>query len=514
LSESNIESIVINIEELYKKYTRHDVNSNLTNLILNTISSKSTLLDQFVIVYATLIASLYKIIGIDFCAYLVQNLIEEFENFYKKYNNNDLNNFQDLENQGGKECLNLIVLTSELYNFQVISCVLVYDLIKMFISNINELNVELLLKFIKSSGYQLRQDDPLALKEIIQQVQVEVNKKDLKKLGSRTKFMIEKITELKNNRLKQQTAISSVESVLRMKKFLANLNKKMHVQATEPLRVRKWWLVGSSWTANLVDDPSTSTSTIKKNDTKSDDSFNKEFFKLAEQHKMNTEVRKGIFVILMSSEDYIDAYERLMKFNQKESHKREIPRILLYCCGNRLCKSDHSFKITFQYCLWDFLRECGENNVGGLGLIKSSLLNKESESTEKVPLRKLVNYSKLYAFLISGGNLSIMILKTVSFTSLKQRTIIFFQLLFSQIVIFSQQNNDHNKKHNIKVLGNIFIKSISNPSLAKGIMFFLSNFVKKGEILEDQSEKELVEWGCGIIKEIITTNKVKIVEEI
>ncbi|CAJ0887051.1 16720_t:CDS:2, partial [Entrophospora sp. SA101] len=293
LSESNIESIVINIEELYKKYTRHDVNSNLTNLILNTISSKSTLLDQFVIVYATLIASLYKIIGIDFCAYLVQNLIEEFENFYKKYNNNDLNNFQDLENQGGKECLNLIVLTSELYNFQVISCVLVYDLIKMFISNINELNVELLLKFIKSSGYQLRQDDPLALKEIIQQVQVEVNKKDLKKLGSRTKFMIEKITELKNNRLKQQTAISSVESVLRMKKFLANLNKKMH---------GKWWLVGSSWTANLVDDPSTSTSTIKKNDTKSDDSFNKEFFKLAEQHKMNTEVRKGIFVILMSSE--------------------------------------------------------------------------------------------------------------------------------------------------------------------------------------------------------------------
>ncbi|CAJ0758903.1 10060_t:CDS:2, partial [Entrophospora sp. SA101] len=163
------------------------------------------------------------------------------------------------------------------------------------------------------SGYQLRQDDPLALKEIIQQVQVEVNKKDLKKLGSRTKFMIEKITELKNNRLKQQTAISSVESVLRMKKFLANLNKKMHVQATEPLRVSlediqsvetkgKWWLVGSSWTANLVDDPSTSTSTIKKNDTKSDDSFNKEFFKLAEQHKMNTEVRKGIFVILMSSE--------------------------------------------------------------------------------------------------------------------------------------------------------------------------------------------------------------------
>ena len=89
----------------------------------------------------------------------------------------------------------------------------------------------------------------------------------------------------------------------------------------------------------------------------------------------------------------------------------------------------------------------------------------------------------------------------------------FFQLLFSQIIILSQQSNENNKKHNTKALENIFLKSISNPLLAKGIMFFLSNFVKKGEILEDQSEKELVEWGCEIIKEIITVNRAKAVKE-
>ena len=51
----------------------------------------------------------------------------------------------------GKECLNLVVLISELYNFQVISCVLIYDLIRdLLVADVTELNVELLLKMTRS----------------------------------------------------------------------------------------------------------------------------------------------------------------------------------------------------------------------------------------------------------------------------------------------------------------------------------------------------------------------------
>ena len=79
--------------------------------------------------------------------------------------------------------------------------------------------------------------------------------------------------------------------------------------------------------------------------------------------------------------------------------------------SQKLCEYDHSFKITFQYCLWDFLRECGENDIGGLELVK----NVPSTTTvEKVPLRRIVNLSKLYALLLTGGQLSVIILK-VSF---------------------------------------------------------------------------------------------------
>lgn len=52
----------------------------------------------------------------------------------------------------GKECMNMMVLISELYNFQVVSCVLAYDVIRdLLADSITELNVELLLKITRST---------------------------------------------------------------------------------------------------------------------------------------------------------------------------------------------------------------------------------------------------------------------------------------------------------------------------------------------------------------------------
>jgi nucleolar MIF4G domain-containing protein 1 len=54
----------------------------------------------------------------------------------------------------GKECSNLIVLLSELYNFQVISCLLIYDLIRGLLDGeLTEFKVELLLKIVRSKLY-------------------------------------------------------------------------------------------------------------------------------------------------------------------------------------------------------------------------------------------------------------------------------------------------------------------------------------------------------------------------
>lgn len=82
LSEQNIATILTSIEELYRSQRRNglwvqhikysctedavDVTTTLTRLIIDGISSHSTLLDAFVVVHATLVASLHKIVGVDF----------------------------------------------------------------------------------------------------------------------------------------------------------------------------------------------------------------------------------------------------------------------------------------------------------------------------------------------------------------------------------------------------------------------------------------------------------------
>ena len=114
------------------------------------------------------------------------NVVSSYEHHYNTIASATVD--EAITDLAGKECSNLIVLLSELYNFQAISCVLIYDMIRTLLSTeLSEFVVELLLKLLRSryrcldpslwltgfedSGQQLRQDDPSALKDIVQIVQ-------------------------------------------------------------------------------------------------------------------------------------------------------------------------------------------------------------------------------------------------------------------------------------------------------------------------------------------------------
>ena len=80
-------------------------------------------------------AALFRIVGLDFAAHLVQTLIEQFDQIYIKQ---------------GKDCLNLVIFLSELYNFGVVGAALVYDLIRVFLDKLSDFDTELLLKVVQS----------------------------------------------------------------------------------------------------------------------------------------------------------------------------------------------------------------------------------------------------------------------------------------------------------------------------------------------------------------------------
>jgi hypothetical protein len=122
----------------------------------------------------------------------------------------------------------------------------------------------------------------------------------------RTKFMVETIINLKNNRAKAATSSSVLtsEATVRMKRFLGKLNERGLRSGGEPLRVTlhdirkvrekgKWWLVGASWKNDDV-----SFEPVKSNSREEEDAL----LTLAREQRMNTEIRRAVFIALMGSE--------------------------------------------------------------------------------------------------------------------------------------------------------------------------------------------------------------------
>jgi nucleolar MIF4G domain-containing protein 1 len=180
----------------------------------------------------------------------------------------------------------------------------------------------------------------------------------------------------------------------------------------------KWWLVGAAWGGDpLLDRRQDLTKQPKGQPEETT------LLKLARKQGMNTQVRQSIFMVLMSSDDYVDACNQLSQLNLTEIQQREIIRVLVHCSSNEkaynpyytlicqhLCGTSHSHKITLQYCLWDFLRELGENKVGGFEVIKNTDLD-DDMGGRKVSLQKQRNLSKAFGWWFAKDSLGIAALK-------------------------------------------------------------------------------------------------------
>jgi len=131
----------------------------------------------------------------------------------------------------------------------------------------------------------------------------------------------------------------------------------------------------------------------------------------------------------------VDACERLGQLNLTEVQQREIVRILLHCCGNEkvynpyytlvcqeLCRFSHSHKITLQFCLWDFIRELGESNVGGIELLKRQNEVGFSSEGKNITRSRLKNTARAYSWWVAKDCCSLAIFKPVNFTVLKDQT--------------------------------------------------------------------------------------------
>lgn len=132
----------------------------------------------------------------------------------------------------------------------------------------------------------------------------------------------------------------------------------------------KWWIVGSAWTGK------SSNNNVEETKKTSKEDFSEKLLELARAQRMNTDTRRNIFCIIMSAEDYMDAFEKLLRLGLKNQQEREIIHVLLHCClqekqynpyygilAQKFCDYDRKYQMTIKCSVWDKLKALKEHST-------------------------------------------------------------------------------------------------------------------------------------------------------
>ncbi|KAI5948825.1 SGD1 [Candida theae] len=519
LSEANISSIVNEVQNLFMSHPRQVVNEQLTNIIIDGVIQQGRLLDTFVYLHACLVAAIYRLQGVEFGAHFIQTLVEKFEQFNQKNNKKT-------------EASNLISLLSSVYLFHLLSSKVLYDLVRELITNLNENNADLLLRLIRSSGNQMRTDDPSSLKDIIILLNEKYAKLSTDCKTSRIQFLIDTISALKNNKMKVLNEGNHQLSI-RLKKFLGSINNN---KGGDPIQVSlddihnvntrgKWWLVGSAWKGNdELSKPSADSNELEVNDIL--DAAEPNWLELAKAQRMNTDIRRAVFISIMSATDFVDARTKLDKLALKRAQEREIPKVLIHCTtiepswnpyyavlANNLCDT-HSFRKTFQFMLWDLIKELDggdydDEEVNVLGI---------NDDDEETKLKKILNLGRFYGYLLAEDSLPLHSLKTINFLTSSADTTLFIEVLLvtfldhigkkarknqlgAGVVVDKYSRNDN--LFDDRVLVERVIKAKDQITLLRGLQYFLQEKIKDSDFVTKEKQRIRVDWGVDAMFDVI-----------
>ena len=474
LSNQTLESVSKSLSKLYATYPFHDVNECLWKNIQNACIPPHMIMSGLIPLYIGAMAGVHWLggDGIQLGGNLVEwSVVRLFDSLTKgrqsKPNNLELEEEEDGQQQQhdmiNKEASNLLLIVCYLYNYGVIHCTLIYDLVRDFIKNFTEIDVESLLLILSHCGQQLRSDDPSSLREIVLLVKERAQKAAVHNDGnvadsSRIQYMVDTIIELKNNKPRKQDALLR-EKTNAIKKCIGRVKTSASQllagkKSGSCLRVTlqdildaetkgRWWLVGASWAGNQYHDklwggedegdgdedgqvestkPSKKKQSSRKNE--SEDSL----LALASSQRMNTDARRSIFCIIMGSTDCNDAFEKLVRSGMlKPKVERDVIRVIVHCCGEekaynpyyaylaiRCCEYQAKSKFTLMLTFWDAFKLIDGYNI-----------------------RKVANLAKLLAHLIGASNkcLTIGVLKRIEFSpsNMSEMIIVFLSIFMTTL---------------------------------------------------------------------------------
>ena len=211
---------------------------------------------------------------------------------------------------------------------------------------------------------------------------------------------------------------------------------------------------------------------------------------------MNTDVRRSIFVTLLSSADYQDAHDKLLKLRLNKYDKREVPNVLLQCVGSeeiynpyyalvaaKVC-SDRKVQWAFQNCLWKIFRRIGESIFGED--------DDDYEYDDTMDAQRLSNIARMYGTLVANGTLELDILKCLNLAYLQPKTQAIVEvMLLTMLQELSTRDKSKGKKGRREMVQKPF-KAITSEELTKGLKFFTSK-LRRSDLAKKRESRRVLE---------------------
>lgn len=110
LSEANMHKIASDIDQMYMKNSRNDMNNTLTQLIMESLISNVIAPERLVLEHALLIAVLHANVGSEVGSHFLQAIIDKFDEMFVNIDQYDIEN---------KELDNVLYIICHMYTFKV-----------------------------------------------------------------------------------------------------------------------------------------------------------------------------------------------------------------------------------------------------------------------------------------------------------------------------------------------------------------------------------------------------------
>uniref|UniRef100_A0A7S3MET0 MI domain-containing protein n=1 Tax=Spumella elongata TaxID=89044 RepID=A0A7S3MET0_9STRA len=515
LSDQSKDSIIRAIKSIFDRNSVTVASLVLKDAILAACAHPTQVMGNLIPIYAAIVAALHCSISIDVGAYMVENLTAVLVKSIADATAATKAGTETSQSSGyigTKLPANALLLLVYLYNLRVLHHTLIVDIMNQLadcdplnksasMGEFVELKVELLECLINHCGVSIRGDDPMSLKTVVNTLSkrlasmpslLEETEGDAG--SSRLRFMFEALTDLKNNK-SRRIQTTNAEAVKKLRKWLGAmkpiLGQKQAGTSDPCLRVSlqdllnaetkgRWWRTGASWVGKQqeaaekeeAERKAASEKANKRVKSSKELSEEEKLLELAGKLGMNSATRRKIFVVMMSSRDVTDAFERLSRLELKGKEDREVARVLAQCCAQErtynafytelaklLCSQHRQYKITFQFVFWDTFKAMMESD--------------EEEEGEAAILaeRKAVNLARMLSSLICSFQLPLTIIKPIDIADLNGPMVLFLSTLL--LAMFKEKISEEDFQN---VLDRV-ATSKDFATVRDNILFFLQRYM-------------------------------------